>query len=284
MVLIVNGERVEESVIQQEVERLRPRYEKMFEDMDPAERESQLLDWSRENVIERVLIKQEAKKNRSKIPEAEVESVLARLKQDKDKDELYKEINANDDEKVREVVGLVLGMDRLLKDACEGLPGPSRDAVLKYYEENKEQFKSGEQVRVAHIVKYINWQMDEATAYDSIRKAQDELKAGVVFEAVVDKYTDCEDTGGDLGYVTRGRMAEEFEDVVFNLDVGETSGIFRTRFGFHIAKVYERKPSSIPRLEEVKEQIVAAMGEQMREKAVDEFIDQLKSKAKIEEI
>jgi len=284
MALVVNGERIEESVIQKEVERLRPRHEEMFEDMDPAERESQLFDWSKENVIERVLIKQESKKNGSKIPTTEVESVLARLKQDKDKDEIYKEFNAENDEKMREAIKSVLCMDYLLKDVCKGLSEPPKDAVLKYYEENKDEFEFGEQVRVAHIVKYVDWQTDETTAYDSIRKAQDELKAGTAFEAVVDKYTDCEDRGGDLGYVARGQMAEEFEDAVFNLGVGEVSDIFRTRFGFHIAKVYDRKPPSIPKVEEVKGQIVATLKEQMREKAFEEFIDQLKSKAKIEEV
>jgi lysyl-tRNA synthetase class II len=50
------------------------------------------------------------------------------------------------------------------------------------------EFKTGERVKVAHIVKYINWQKDEATAYDSIRKAQDDLKAGAVFEAVAEPH------------------------------------------------------------------------------------------------
>jgi len=61
MAIIVNGEKIEDSAIQQEVERLRPDYERVFSDQDPKEREAQLADWSRENVIERVLINQEAK-------------------------------------------------------------------------------------------------------------------------------------------------------------------------------------------------------------------------------
>ncbi len=63
MAIIVNGERIEDQEIQQEVQRLRPSYEQAFADKDPAEREAQLLDWSKENVIERVLLRQEAKKN-----------------------------------------------------------------------------------------------------------------------------------------------------------------------------------------------------------------------------
>ena len=78
-------------------------------------------------------------------------------------------------------------------------------------------------------------------------------------------------------------MVEEFEDVVFNLGVGETSGIFRTRFGFHIAKVYDKKPAAVAELKEVKAQIVETLAQQIREEAVNKFIDSLKSKAKIEQ-
>jgi len=130
----------------------------------------------------------------------------------------------------------------------------------------------------------VNWQTDEETAYNAIKEAQDELKNGAAFEAVVEKHTDCADSGGDLGYVTKGQMVEEFEDVVFNLGDGEVSDVFRTRFGFHIAKVYNRKPAVVPELEEVKGGIVDALEKQMRGEAIDEFIDGLKSKAKIEEI
>jgi len=285
MAIIVNGEKIEDSEIRQEVERLRPDYERVFSDQDPKEREAQLTDWSRENVIERVLINQEAKENGGKIPEAELESALAKLKEQyADKEQLYKELGVKNDENIKEFLQMQMRVEQRLNEACKDLPGPSQAAVQEYYEENKEQFKSGERVRVAHIVKYVNWQTDEETAYNSIKEAQDELKNGVAFEVVVDKHTDCADSGGDLGYVMKGQMVEEFEDVVFNLGLGEISDVFRTRFGFHIAKVYDRKPAAVSELEEVKGEIVNALKEQMRGKAIDEFIDGLKSKAKIEQI
>ena len=283
MALIVNGERIEDSVIQKEVERLRPDYERVFADQDPKEREAQLLDWSRENVIERVLINQEAKKNGDEIPADQVESVLARLKEQyENQEKFYREFDATDDGKIRENIEQQLRVEQRLKDICKDLPKPSQAAIQQYYQENKERFRTAEQARVAHIVKYINWQTDEETAYNALREAHNELKNGTPFEAVVDKYTDCADSGGDLGRITRGQMAEEFEDVVFNLGVGEVSDIFRTRFGFHIAKVYEKNPSAVLSLEEVKGEIVDVLKAQMREKAVDEFVDQLRSKAKIE--
>ena len=97
------------------------------------------------------------------------------------------------------------------------------------------------------------------------------------------KYSDCADSGGDLGYVTRGQLVEEFEDVVFNLNIGQVSDIFRTRFGFHIAKLYDRRPPAIPPLKEVKDQIVEQVVEQKREQALGEYLDALRSKATVEE-
>lgn len=285
MAIVVNGERIEDSAIRQEVERLRPDYERVFADQDPKEQEAQLLDWSKENVIERILISQEAKKNGEKIPNEQIESALSKLKEQyAEPQQLYKDFNAQDDEKIKKDIEMQMRVEQRLNQVCKNVPKPSRAAILKYYEENKEKFKSDERVRVAHIVKYVNWQTDEETAYRQLSQAHDELKNGAAFEAVVDKYTDCADNGGDLGYVMRGQMVEEFEDVVFNLGVGRISDIFRTRFGFHIAKVYGREPATVPSFEEVKDRVADALKDQMRAEAIEKFIDQLKSKAKIEQI
>ena len=235
-------------------------------------------------MIERVLINQEAKKNGGKIPEAEIESTLAKLKEQyTDPEELYKALGVKDDADIKEQIEMQMRVEQTLSEVCKDLPDPPKADIKEYYEKNAEQFKTAESARVAHIVKYVNWQTDEETAYNAIKEAHDELKNGAAFEAVVDKHTDCADSGGDLGYVTRGQMVEEFEDVIFHLGAGEVSDVFRTRFGFHIAKVYDRKSAAVAELKEVKDQIVSTLQEQMRSKAIDDFIDTLKEKATIED-
>jgi len=244
-----------------------------------------LLEWSRENVIEKVLICQEAEKNGEKIPPDQIKAVLAKLKEQyADPKKLYEDFNAESDEQIEKDIARQMKVEQRINQVCKDLPKPSKDAIQKYYEENQEQFKSGERARVAHIVKYVNWQTDEQTAYETMSRAHEELKNGAAFETVVDKYTDCADSGGDLGFVMRGQMVEEFEDVVFNLGVGQISDIFRTRFGFHIAKVYAREPATVASLEDVKGRITELLKEQIRSEAIDNFIDGLKSEAKIEEV
>jgi parvulin-like peptidyl-prolyl isomerase len=285
MALIVNGEKMENSAIQQEVERLRPDYERVFADQDVEEREAQLLDWSRENVIEKILINQDAENNGDKIPPDQVQAALERLKEQYDDPEkLYKDFNAENDEQIKKDIEKQMRVEQRISRLCKNMPKPSQAAIRKYYEENQEHFKSGERARVAHIVKYVNWQTDEQTAYEAISQAYEELKSGVAFETVVDKHTDCADSGGDLGFVMRGQMVEEFEDVIFNLGVGQVSDIFRTRFGFHIAKVYAREPAVVAALEDVKGRITELLSEQIRSEAIDNFIDGLRNEAKIEEV
>jgi parvulin-like peptidyl-prolyl isomerase len=285
MTLVVNGEKIEDTEIRQEVERLRPEYEKAFADMDILERETQLIDWSKDNIIERILLRQEAEQNIGNIAESEVELVLEKLKEQyASRQDLYGGFCADNEQELKEAIVVYLALEKKIKDLCKDFPEPSNAEIQRFYQENKEQFKIGEQVRVSHIVKYVDWQTNDTSAYEQIREVQNELRKGMPFEAVVEKYTDYMDTDSDIGYITRGEMAEEFEDVVFNLDVGQVSDIFRTRFGFHIAKVYDRTEKVVLSLEEVKVQIREELKKQSQEKAVEQFIDKLRSTAKIEEI
>ncbi|HPC96098.1 MAG TPA: peptidylprolyl isomerase [Sedimentisphaerales bacterium] len=285
MTLVINGERIDDREIQREVERLRPRYEEVFAEKDPAEREAQLQEWSRDNVIERVLLRQEATKAEAAIPPEEIEEVFQQLRQQYDSAEaLHKALDVDSDEKVRHTIELQMKTERKIGEVCARAPKPSEDQIRRYYEENKDRFRSDEQIHVAHIVKYVNWQTDEDTAMQTMLQAHEQIRGGTPFEVVVGRYTDCADSGGDLGYVMRGQMVEEFEDVVFNLSPGQVSDVFRTRFGFHIAKVYDRRPASIPALKDVKKQVTAEVQEQLREQALGDYLDALRAQATIEEV
>jgi len=54
-------------------------------------------------------------------------------------------------------------------------------------------------------------------------------------------------------------MVEEFDELAFRLDKGETSPIFETRFGFHIVRVLDRRPAGIAPLGEVYDEISALL-------------------------
>jgi peptidyl-prolyl cis-trans isomerase SurA len=80
---------------------------------------------------------------------------------------------------------------------------------------------------------------------------------------------------GDLNYFSALDMVYPFESAAFNTKVGEVSPIVRTRFGYHILKVYDKRDS---RGEIVVAHIMAKIGKD----ATD--TDKANAKAKIDEI
>ena len=66
----------------------------------------------------------------------------------------------------------------------------------------------------------------------------EEIKNGKKFGAAAKEISTCPSSKkeGDLGYFTKGMMVKEFEDVAFNLEIGEISAPVKTQFGYHIIK------------------------------------------------
>ena len=53
-------------------------------------------------------------------------------------------------------------------------------------------------------------------------------------------------TGGAYeGFFTRGALVPEFEKIIFELKVGETSKPFKTKYGWHVAQLVERKGNEV---------------------------------------
>lgn len=283
MVLIVNGEKIEDSAIEREAERLRPEYERTFAQMSEREREEQLREWSKENVIEQVLLRQYAQEKYEQIPAEEVETGFERVKnQFVGEKELLEAFDSNDEAQIKKHIESHMKFERLMADISKDTTEPCEEEIQKYYDENKEDLKVPERVRVAHTVKHVDGRTDESSARRIIEEAREKIERGEVFETIVAEYSDCTENGGDLGYIQKGQMVEEFEDVVFNLGVGEISEVFESRYGFHIAKVYDRQPAKYLPFSEVKENIAERIKQEKQQKVLEELVDELKSKALIE--
>ncbi|NQT95409.1 MAG: peptidylprolyl isomerase [Candidatus Omnitrophica bacterium] len=159
-------------------------------------------------------------------------------------------------------------------EAKKGIP-VSDDDVKTYYEQNRERYVVPEMVRASHI---LNSTEEEA------KRAKDELDAGIDFAEVARKYSKdlTKERGGDLGYFKKGQMIPEFEKVAFSLEINQISDVVKTRFGYHIIKVDDRKPATYRDFEEVKENIRTQLTRNSQREAFDEFTSKLKKSAYIQ--
>jgi parvulin-like peptidyl-prolyl isomerase len=99
-----------------------------------------------------------------------------------------------------------------------------------------------DQVRASHILlMYEGSARSTATRSKEEALAQIEALAQAVtgggdFGELAAANSDCPSgrQGGDLGAFGRGQMVGAFEDAAFALEVGETSGVVETDFGYHL--------------------------------------------------
>ncbi|MBW3694531.1 peptidylprolyl isomerase [Vibrio sp. T187] len=143
----------------------------------------------------------------------------------------------------------------------------SDEAVEQYYQEHLDKYSSEEQRKVSHILVQGD---DEAKAQSIL----DELNAGADFATLAEEKSDdfgSADLGGDLGWIERDVMDPAFEEAAFALEkAGDTTGLVKSEFGYHIIKLEELKASEAQPLSEVAAEIKQELVDQY---AVDQFYE-----------
>ncbi len=160
------------------------------------------------------------------------------------------------------------------------------DAEAKaWFEKNRGSLAIPPSFRASHI--YLT--TPDARKPDrepEIRELHRQITAGEKsFEAVAAEKSEDErskKTGGDLGWFTKDRMPEDFIAVVESFALGKTSEPVRTKLGWHIIKVADRKPARLPELAEVKDEILAMLKNQKRAKAIEDMLADLRQRAEQE--
>jgi peptidyl-prolyl cis-trans isomerase C len=172
------------------------------------------------------------------------------------------------------------------KEVADKVTVPA-DEVKKFYDENKDKFKTEESVRASHILIGVGEKAsveDKKKAKEKAEAIRKRLLAGEDFAAVAKKESTCPSApqGGDLGSFSKGQMVPEFEKAAFALKPGEISDVVETKFGYHIIKVQEKKPAGTVSFDEAKKNIEQYLKGQKIQKGVGEYLEKLRKDAKIE--
>ena len=103
------------------------------------------------------------------------------------------------------------------------------------------------EVRASHILVLVDEGAspeDTLKAYNKIKDIKNRLNAGEDFVKVAQQFSEdpsAKENGGDLGYFSAFRMVYSFENAAFTTKIGEVSNPFRTRFGYHLVKVVDKR-------------------------------------------
>lgn len=107
-----------------------------------------------------------------------------------------------------------------------------------------------QEVRASHILIKVSpdaLPQDTLAAYTKIEDIRNDLlSSGKNFSDVAIRVSEdpsAKSNKGDLGYFTAFQMVYPFENAAYNTPVNEISGIVKTRFGYHILKVTDKRLS-----------------------------------------
>lgn len=190
----------------------------------------------------------------SEVTKSEFESVYRKNNKNDESLDKYLELYINFKLKVKEAEEL--GMDTVasfreeLKGYRKQLAQPyltDKDLNEKLLREAYDRTK--QDVRASHILVKVGENAlpkDTLEAYNKVMKIRQRILKGEDFNKVarekgISDDPSAKDNGGDLGYFTALQMVYPFETAAYNTPVGEVSTPVRTRYGYHIIKVHDKR-------------------------------------------
>jgi hypothetical protein len=163
--------------------------------------------------------------------------------------------------------------DRMLQEVLNERAVVTHDDVMAYYRAHQDEFNL--EVRVSHILAE-----NRAEAEEALEMLKSRPFSWVARKMSVDKHTGA---GGDLGYLSKGNMPVEFEQVVFGMRVGEVSEIVESEFGYHILKLTDVRAglNELP-FESVTQEISRELLLRKRAAVYDSLLTALRERAQID--
>ena len=300
LVARVNGVDIESKYIQFRLSQI---IKKVNRPLTVKEKTSIVKDLIEKEVV-RELINQQGKKENlvldNKLIETELESLRSAYSSEKEFNKALKARNINLED-IKKSMQIDLNARQLLNAQIKGKTNISNKDVKKYYEENKSKFQRPEAYHARHIlaayfppealrnqtIKELkkNKEFFARMAEEKIDKVIEELKKGTDFKELAKNQSDDEssrETGGDLDYIYKGIFDASFDEAAEKLNPGEISGKIKTRFGFHVIQLIEKKPPELASFDEMKPGIQKHLFLEEAKKQVAIYIEKLKQTASIE--
>ncbi|MFH1146478.1 MAG: peptidylprolyl isomerase [Pseudomonadota bacterium] len=186
-------------------------------------------------------------------------------------------------EKIDEVMNTLLAQEFVMRNVIEKIEITDKE-ISEYYDGHKSEFENPEMVKARHILIKVahdatpeQWQEAEKKALDTKKR----LDGGEDFAAVAKSVSDdpgSKEKGGDLGFFPRGQMVPEFENAAFSLNIGVICEPVKSKFGYHIIRVEEKREPKTKLIEEVSAGIKNSLTETKQQEDIDRLISDLTKK------
>ena len=247
-------------------------------DLAPAERK--LVTYAAlGDLIDHQLLRVKTKVNTYELPvsDAEIDDRLkrfaARFETKADLLAAMKAMGIPDETALRHRIAARIQQEKYVAMRVDPLVKISEAEITDFYEANKQSLQFPERIRAKHIfIATLNKSSDAVKAI--LENALSDLDSGKQeFPALCKQLSEdyaTKETGGDLGWMSKARLPIDFGAAAFAMR-NDKPALVRTKLGWHILQITDRKPAEPRSLEETKAEITAALTAAKRHQAVNDF-------------
>ena len=284
----INSEIITLSSVEEKSELLRNQYERSS---STTISEKELLGEALNIIIEEKLQAQEGEKRGMVVDEASVDAALKNISDKNGLDEGQLEEMLEREGKTlssfRNHIREQIMVSKVSRYEMSNRVKVSDKEINKYYRSHQKEFWKGSQRHARHILFIVEPGASEKNRkekFDQAKKILNEIREGGDFINIAREYSEdvSSSNGGDLGFITRGKMVAEFESAVFSLREGQVSDIVKTEYGYHIIKVEKILAGKTLTLKESKDRITKLLSAQKSKEGYKNWMSELKKAAFIE--
>ena len=189
-------------------------------------------------------------------------------------------VDADADDRILEV-----GIEALLEREV-ATPEPAEEECRRFYDQHPADFTAGELVFARHILFAVTPGVPVASLRGKAEEVMAELRAHPdLFAVRAKELSNCPSgqLGGDLGQLSRGVCAPEFEAELFGSKAaGVLDRLVRSRYGFHIVVIDGRVEGRLVPFDAVHDRIAAHLVAEVSRKALEQYVTVLAGKARLE--
>ena len=180
-------------------------------------------------------------------------------------------------------------IDALLERALQ-LPDPSDEAALRHHAAHPARYRTGERVRVRHILFAVTPGMDVVKLRNRAETCLLDVRchdgsASDAFAKSARELSNCPsgEQGGELGWLTAADCAPEFaRELLGQVEVGVLPRLVHSRVGLHVVEVLEREPGVAQPFEAVRDAVRLALRQQTYVTALRQYLQVLAGNAVVE--
>ena len=282
IVAVVNDEVITAADVEEHLSTLLDRQPAAPANADPAQMRQAIL----QRLVEQRLILQEAKRDGIVVSAEEVAKRFEEIRSQVDSEEEFQ--RSLDEahlsrEQLKEQLRDQLMVQRVMDANVRSTIIVSPQDVARELGAHPELAKSGDRVRVSHILVRVGDDRPEDKARALIEDLHRQLAAGADFAALAKRYSEDShrDKGGMMGWVAKGELLPELDAALFNLKAGELSDPIQTRLGFHLVRVEERRTAASLSLTEANQEVYQQLYQKKFQEAFGRWLSGLKQRAYI---